>query len=170
MEEEVKSMSDSQTRLPRRQFLASTLTAAAAGAAYLKPTAANEAAPTSRPIPSRPFGKTGLELPILGMGSSPLVAAWSRGYGSQPMSVEARAALVRRAYDRGVRYFDTARSYYDAEQVMGRGLKGVASHCVIATKVTVLEPEKGSCHATNCPRSSDSTSTRAISTKTDWFH
>jgi predicted aldo/keto reductase-like oxidoreductase len=25
---------------------------------------------------------------------------------------------------------------------MGRGLKGVASHCVIATKVTVLEPEK----------------------------
>ncbi len=110
-------------------------------AAGIRSGAASEPPPAAGQIARRPFGKKGFELPVLGMGSSPLVAAWSRGYGSKPGSVEARAALVRRAYDRGVRYFDTARSYYDAEDVMGRGLKGVASHCVIATKVTVLKPE-----------------------------
>ena len=93
-------------------------------------------------IATRPFGKKGLVLPILGMGSSPLVPAWSRGYGSKPASVEDRAKLVRYAYDRGVRYFDTARSYYDAEQVIGQGLKGVAKNCVIASKVTVAKPDQ----------------------------
>ncbi len=100
-----------------------------------------DASSARRPIATRPFGRTGRVLPILGIGSSPLVARWARGYGARPRSVEERAALVRHAYDCGVRYFDTARSYYEAEEVMGHGLKGVAQDCVIASKVTVLKPE-----------------------------
>ena len=135
-------MENSRNRLPRRTFLRSTLAAAAGTAAIGSGSGtASELSHASKQIAKRPFGKTGLELPILGMGSSPLVVAWSRGYGSKPGSVEERAALVRYAYDRGVRYFDMARSYYDAEEVMGTGLKGVADECVIPTKVTVREPE-----------------------------
>ena len=70
------------TRLRRRDLLKSGLAAVAGtatagighGEAYASP------APETN-IATRPFGKTGLKLPILGMGSSPLVAAWSRGYG-----------------------------------------------------------------------------------------
>jgi aryl-alcohol dehydrogenase-like predicted oxidoreductase len=128
-------------RLRRRDFLKTSILAV--GLAPLRSGAdpPQEPADSLKPMVTRPFGKTGLTLPVLGMGSSPLVAAWSRGYGSQPAGVEARAALVRHAYDRGVRYFDTARSYHDAEKVMGRGLKDVAANCAIASKVTVRTPE-----------------------------
>ena len=135
-------MTGKKNELLRRDFLKSSLAAAAGTAVASHITdAVGESSLATNPISTRPFGKTGLELPVLGMGSSPLVAAWSRGYGSKPVGVEARAALVRHAYDRGVRYFDTARSYYDAEEVMGRGLAGVAANCVIASKVTVRTPE-----------------------------
>jgi len=135
-------MPDNKNELLRRDFLKSSL-AAAAGTASTRISngKASEPSPATRQIAKRPFGATGLDLPVLGMGSSPLVVPWSRGYGSKPASVEERAELVRYAYNRGVRYFDTARTYYDAEQVMGAGLKGVASECVIASKVTVLKPE-----------------------------
>jgi aryl-alcohol dehydrogenase-like predicted oxidoreductase len=127
--------------LQRRDFL-TTSCAAAMGTALLAVAsdAVAEPRPSAGPIPTRQFGKTGRLLPILGMGSSPLVALWAPGYGAEPRSVEARAALVRRAYDRGVRYFDTARVYFDAEQVMGQGLKGVRADCFVATKVAASNP------------------------------
>jgi 1-deoxyxylulose-5-phosphate synthase len=126
----------------RRDFLKTSVLAAGLAPLTAGADPPEESRASSKPMLTRRFGKTGLALPVLGMGSSPLVAAWSRGYGSKPASVEARAALVRHAYDRGVRYFDTARTYYDAEEVMGLGVKGLASDCVLATKVTVLDPER----------------------------
>lgn len=124
----------------RREFLKAGVAAAA-----LTTTAGQRlvsAQPRAEDIPTRPFGKTGRVLPILGMGSSAMVNAWSRGYGSRPSSVEERAALVRHAYDRGVRYLDTGRSYHDAEEVIGKGLKGVSQDCFIATKVTTRYPAR----------------------------
>ncbi len=127
-------------RIGRREFLKATLLGAAS-AAVLGPPAFAAGQPlqpadkANTGLPTRQFGKTGRSLPVLGMGSSPLVAVWARGYGAEPRSVEDRAALVRHAYDRGVRYFDTARGYYDAEQVMGLGLKEVRANCFVATKV-----------------------------------
>ncbi len=126
-------------QLDRRTFVRAGLAAAVvAGTAARTP----GDRVTNGEIATRLFGKTGLHLPILGMGSSAMVAAWSRGYGSKPGTVEERAKLVRQAYDRGVRYFDTARSYYDAEEVIGLGLKGVGQNCVIASKVTVVRPDR----------------------------
>jgi len=48
---------------------------------------------------------------------------------------------VRNAYDKGVRYFDTARIYGESESIMGRALKGVRKDVYIATKVLVFKPE-----------------------------
>jgi hypothetical protein len=44
------------------------------------------------------------------------------------------------AYDRGVRYFDTARVYEESESIVGRGLKDVRKDAFIATKVAVYSP------------------------------
>ena len=127
-------------RIGRRELLKTILLGAASAAAVDQPACVAEQPPqpaekANPKLPIRMFGKTGRSLPILGMGSSPLVAVWARGYGAEPGSVEKRAALVRHAYDHGVRYFDTARGYYDAEQVMGVGLKEVRANCFVATKV-----------------------------------
>ncbi len=42
--------------------------------------------------------------------------------------------LVRRAYDAGVNYFDTANAYTDSEKKLGAALRGVRQNVVISTK------------------------------------
>lgn len=124
----------------RRDFLRHVLAAAATAAIGPGVGAAGESPPPGSRMPTRRFGKTGHDLPILGMGSSPMVAQWSREYGAEPASVEQRAALVRHAYERGIRYFDTGRVYGDTEGVIGQGLKGVRGECFVATKVAATDP------------------------------
>ena len=48
--------------------------------------------------------------------------------------------MVRRAFDLGVRYFDTARIYDESEEIFGKGLKGVRDQVYIATKVHTTSP------------------------------
>ena len=134
-------MAQRARNLARRDFLKSGL-AAAIGSAATGTGRGVSAGGQARPhqIATRPFGKTNRELPILGMGSSPMVARWAVGYGATPRSIEERAPLVRHAYDQGARYFDTARGYYDTERVMGQGLKGVRADCFVATKVATADP------------------------------
>ncbi len=79
-------------------------------------------------IPSRAFGRSGRELPVLGLGCFPL---------GNLASEDDAAAIVRRAYDSGARYFDTAPSYADgaSERRVGRGLKGLERReLYVATK------------------------------------
>ena len=66
------------------------------------------------------LGKTDLVIPNI-------------GYGSSSTSDE---KIVKHAYDRGVRYFDTAESYLrgDAESSIGNVLKAVRHQVVIGTK------------------------------------
>jgi aryl-alcohol dehydrogenase-like predicted oxidoreductase len=61
-------------------------------------------------------------------------------YGLKLLPMEERVAMVRRAYDRGIRYFDTARVYGESERIVGQGLKGVRDHVFLATKVAVPDP------------------------------
>jgi predicted aldo/keto reductase-like oxidoreductase len=91
-------------------------------------------------LPVRPFGKTGHKLPILGMGGSAMVEKWSPSYGVKTLGTDERVAMVRRAFDKGVRYFDTARVYDESESIVGRGLKGVRAQVFLATKVAVADP------------------------------
>lgn len=132
----------------RRDFLKSSALAAA-GSGLLGVGVAVAAAPDSKTIevgpsgiPLRPFGKTGHKLPVLGMGGSAMVQVFFQAYGVPLLSMDERAAMVRHAYDSGVRYFDTARVYGESERLMGRGLKGVRANCYIATKFHLTDPAK----------------------------
>ena len=144
-------MSDPQNGVPvdRRQFLrmgvgaaaASPLLAGSSTQAADNPSAAPPAV-VAAGIPARPFGKTGHTLPILGMGGSAMIERWAPSYGVATQSIEARAAMVRHAYDRGVRYFDTARVYFEGETIMGLGLQDVRKDVFLATKVATHIPDR----------------------------
>lgn len=91
-------------------------------------------------IPTRRFGRTGHVLPLLGHGGSAMTKTFIRMYGVELVSEEDRSAMVRLAYDRGVRYFDNARVYGESERLMGAGLKGVRHDVYLASKVATHVP------------------------------
>jgi len=139
-------MNDQKLKLGRRGFLKTGLLTA--GAAALNPIfprvagADVQGSAAGESIPPRKLGKTGRTLPILGMGGSAMVGFWSKSYGVTTLSLDQRVAMVRHAYDRGIRYFDTARVYGESESIVGKGLKGVRDNVYVATKVAVNKPDQ----------------------------
>ncbi|MFN8009474.1 MAG: aldo/keto reductase [Terriglobia bacterium] len=77
-------------------------------------------------IPTRVFGKTGEKLTIIGQagGRFPLI------------SMDEAKAVVLRAYDLGINYFDNAHSYWDgrSEEVYGEVLPPFRKNVFITTK------------------------------------
>ncbi len=66
------------------------------------------------------------------------------GFGALPMqriSKEAAIQLVRRAYEGGIRFFDTARFYTDSEEKLGEALEGLRDQVYIATKTGATTAE-----------------------------
>ncbi len=131
-------MSESPKTLNRRQFINRTLAGAGAGAAILAGglgratvAAASTGASTGaasaadKPIITRVLGKTGIRLPIVNMGV---------------MNAD-NPDLVRRAYESGIRHFDTAAGYMRGrnEEMVGTVLAElkVRDQAVIATKVNI---------------------------------
>jgi aryl-alcohol dehydrogenase-like predicted oxidoreductase len=75
----------------------------------------------------RPFGRTGLTVPILGFGA---------GHVGDPALDEAEVGrLLHGALDLGVTLIDTARSYGLSEERIGRHLAGRRHEFVLSTKV-----------------------------------
>jgi len=72
----------------------------------------------------RRLGRTNLNVSILGFGGIPIIGA----------SVKGAVKMIRRAFDLGINYFDTARAYGDGEEKFGIALENVRDKCVIATK------------------------------------
>ncbi len=72
----------------------------------------------------RKLGKTGLNISVVGFGGIPV----------QRVSAGEAKAIVSRALDLGVNFFDTARSYSDSEEKLGNALKARRREAVIATK------------------------------------
>ena len=70
------------------------------------------------------LGRTGLMVTKNGFGALPV----------QRVSVEQAAYLLRKAYDNGFNYFDTARSYTDSEEKVGVALHDVREKIIISTK------------------------------------
>ena len=89
-------------------------------------------------IPLRTLGKTGMKLPILGYGNAALPTRWRN-----PLSYEDRVALVRYAFDRGLRYFDTAGNYMESQAILGEALKDRRREVCLVTKVETTKPEQG---------------------------
>ncbi|MFN7937291.1 MAG: aldo/keto reductase [Bryobacteraceae bacterium] len=82
--------------------------------------------PTGGDIPKRTFGRTGEKLTVIGQagGRFPLI------------TFEEAAAIVRRAYDLGITYFDNARVYWDgrSEEVYGSVLPPFRKKVFITSK------------------------------------
>jgi predicted aldo/keto reductase-like oxidoreductase len=130
-----------RTTLGRREFLkkATQAFATVAVCGGLKPVTARAETPaqSADTIPTRTLGKTGLKLPILGYGGAALPKAWRN-----PLSHEDRVALVRYAYDRGLRYFDTAGNYLESQAILGEALKDRRRQVCLVTKVETTKPEE----------------------------
>ena len=124
-------------QLRRRDFLKSAIAAAAAIPAGLASAAApgDKKLTLSNAIPTRVFGRTGVELPILSYGGAALPKKWHN-----PLSYEDRVKLVRYAYDRGMRYFDTAGNYLESQAIIGEALEPVRRNVWLVTKTETTNP------------------------------
>lgn len=78
------------------------------------------------------LGKTGITVPKNAFGALPI----------QRVSTEEAVKLCRRAYDGGMRFFDTARAYTDSEVKVGEAFDGMRDQVVIASKTGAGTPER----------------------------
>lgn len=77
------------------------------------------------------LGKTGIKAQKQAFGCLPI----------QRISKEDAVALLRRAYDGGMNYFDTARAYSDSEEKVGAAFAGMRDKVFIATKTGATTAE-----------------------------
>ena len=78
------------------------------------------------------LGKTGITVNKNGFGALPI----------QRISMEESGKLLKKAYDAGIRFFDTARFYTDSEAKIGKALSSVRSSIYIATKTGAQNAEE----------------------------
>jgi aryl-alcohol dehydrogenase-like predicted oxidoreductase len=119
----------------RREFLRLSAAAAAAGGAaaalarraFALDDAEERKKILERPLPLRDLGATGIEVSCLGLGCF---------YLGNLQDDDAAQAVIRRAFDLGVNWFDTAPTYKDgvSETRVGKALKGKRDRVHIATK------------------------------------
>ncbi len=77
-------------------------------------------------LPKRPLGKTGIEVTILGLGGEGVL----RTFGQEKEAV----ALIQRALDLGINYFESARAYSGSESYYGEALKERRRNIFLASK------------------------------------
>jgi len=75
-------------------------------------------------LQKRKLGRTGLQVSIVGFG----------GTWISQLSMDEAVNVVRRAFELGINYFDTAKLDGDSEEKIGLALKYVRDECVLATK------------------------------------
>ena len=84
-------------------------------------------------MPERQLGKTGVKVPIFGLG----------GAGQTPLSQPGReteaVAQIERAIELGIRYFDTAADYGPSEANLGKVLPNYRSRIFLATKTAARD-------------------------------
>lgn len=77
------------------------------------------------------LGKTGITVDKNGFGALPI----------QRISTDAAVSLLRKAYDGGITFYDTARSYTDSEEKLGRAFGGMREKIFLATKTPSVTAE-----------------------------
>jgi len=88
----------------------------------------------------RTLGRTGLKVSIMGIGGGgPTQLGQKTGVGQAGVN-----ALVRRALDLGINFFDTAAAYGESEVILGEALKGIPrDEYILATKFHPAKSGKG---------------------------
>lgn len=85
-------------------------------------------------MPQRILGRTGVSLPILGLGGS--ASPLSR----PPKEEEDKSiAIIERAFELGIRYFDTAANYGPSEQRLGKVLPAHRKDVFLASKTNIRD-------------------------------
>ena len=129
-----------ENQLARRRFLAGGLAVGAAAllssslqgmahAEALSSPSATKNRQQPHSLPQRRLGS--LQVSAIGLGCLPMVGYYGGTYAKKDM-----IALIRRAYDSGVTFFDTAEVYgpYTSEEWVGEALAPVRDKVIIATK------------------------------------
>ena len=83
-------------------------------------------------IPNITLGRTGITVPQNAFGALPI----------QRVDVDTAVRLLRRAYDGGIRFFDTAHAYTDSERKLGEAFAGMRDKVYIATKTQAKTGDK----------------------------
>lgn len=78
------------------------------------------------------LGRTGLMVTKTSFGALPI----------QRVDFETAKAILRKAYESGINYFDTARAYTDSEEKIGYSLSDVRSELIISTKTQAKKGEE----------------------------
>jgi aryl-alcohol dehydrogenase-like predicted oxidoreductase len=76
----------------------------------------------------RTFGATGLEVPVVGMGT------W-KTFDVRGKEADARVRITDAAFELGATFFDSSPMYGEAERVLGRTLTGRRERALVATKL-----------------------------------
>jgi aryl-alcohol dehydrogenase-like predicted oxidoreductase len=119
------------TPLNRREFLriAAGSAAALGAASTLQPLSSfAETTAAAAPMPTRPLGRTGFQVPLFSLGGQGLL--------EHPGHTDEAVAIINRALDLGVKYCDTAHWYGggSSESYYGEALKTRRSEVYLATK------------------------------------
>lgn len=77
------------------------------------------------------LGRTGITVPQNAFGALPI----------QRVDLPTAVGLLRRAYEGGMRFFDTARAYSDSEEKVGAAFAGMREKVYIATKTQARNAE-----------------------------
>ena len=78
------------------------------------------------------LGKTGITTPQNAFGALPV----------QRVDMNTAVKLLRRAYEGGMTFFDTARAYSDSEEKLGEAFDGMRDKIFISSKTQAKTPEK----------------------------
>lgn len=115
----------------RRDFLRTGLAAGALAGAGNLPLQAKSATATDWVT----LGKSGVKVTRLALGTGSF-----SGHIQQQLGQEGLTKLVRHAYDRGIRFFETAESYGESQQMLAVALKGIPRDTYkLMSKVTTRE-------------------------------
>jgi aryl-alcohol dehydrogenase-like predicted oxidoreductase len=86
---------------------------------------------------TRIFGKTGMQVPVVGMGT------WKTFDVRGAAALRNARAVVDAAFTAGAHFFDTSPMYGEAEHVLGETLQGRRNRAMIATKVWAGSTNEG---------------------------
>src|SRR5688572_23357621 len=84
----------------------------------------------------RRFGRSGLEVPVIGLGT------WQT-FDVGPEDQERAHTVVKTVFEEGTRLFDTSPMYGKAEAVLGRALEGFRDDALVATKIWTTSVDGG---------------------------
>jgi len=85
------------------------------------------------------LGKTGLRVSEVGFGGIPIIR----------ISADEAVSVLKRAYDKGVTFYDTANAYRDSEAKIGQAFENMRDKVVIATKTQKRDGKGASEHLEN---------------------